>query len=145
MHEWSLAEVILESLKSLVKQEKARSLIEVEISYGEMMELEPEILEFALEDLSKDANLGNPRFLLSEERSYFKCNSCGYRWELEEAHKQLSEDLGILEEPTGEKESPLHFIPDLVQVFMKCPRCGSRDFEVESGRTIKITRVVFEK
>lgn len=145
LHEWSLAEAILESLKSIAKQENTERLMEVEICYGEMMGLEPEILKFALEELSKGANIGNPRFLLSEEKASFRCNSCGYRWNFEEANKQLSEDLGILEEPTGEKESPLHFIPDLAQALIKCPKCGSRDFEVESGRVVKIARVVFER
>ncbi|MDW8036384.1 MAG: hydrogenase nickel incorporation protein HypA [Candidatus Korarchaeum sp.] len=144
MHEWSLAEVIVETLASKVKLEGTRRISEVEIIHGEMMELELDILRFALEELSKGTPLEGSRFIFKEEKASFRCNSCGYNWDFEQAHESLPEDLGIREGVNGDKESPIHFIPYLAQALMKCPSCGSRDFDVESGRDLRICRVVLE-
>jgi hydrogenase nickel incorporation protein HypA/HybF len=143
MHEWSLAEAILDALTSLMEQESMKKISEVEILYGEMMELELDILKFALEELSKETPMKDTKFIFSEERASFRCNSCGYRWNFEQAHSSMSEELGI-RELTGERESPIHFIPELAQALMRCPNCGSRDFEIESGKGIRISRIVFE-
>ncbi len=145
MHEWSLAEAILEALTSLMEQEGMKSISEVEILYGEMMELELDILRFALEELSRETPMKDTKFTFSEEKASFRCNSCGYRWDFEQAHSLLSGELGIREDPTGERESPIHFIPELAQALMRCPNCGSRDFEIESGKGIRISRIVIER
>ncbi|MEM0017428.1 MAG: hydrogenase nickel incorporation protein HypA [Candidatus Korarchaeum sp.] len=144
MHEWSLAEAILEAIIPIVKHESAGRVSEVEIVYGEMMELELDILRFALEELSKGTPLEGSRFMFREEKASFRCNSCGYKWDFEQAHDTLPEDLGIREGTSGDRESPIHFIPDLAQALMRCPSCGSRDFEVESGRGLRIYKVVLE-
>ncbi|MCD6348302.1 MAG: hydrogenase nickel incorporation protein HypA [Candidatus Korarchaeota archaeon] len=145
MHEWTLAEAIVESLNSLINQDDARKVLEVEILYGEMMELESDILNYAIEELARGTALEGAKFSLKEEKALFRCNACGATWDFETAHKMLSHEFGILEEPSGEKESPLHFIPDLAQALLKCPQCGSRDFETISGKGIRIARVVLER
>lgn len=144
MHEWSLAEAILENLTFMVKREGARRISEVEIVHGEIMELELDILRFALEELSKGTPLEGSRFIFKEEKASFRCNSCGNSWDFKKAHDMLPEDLWIREGTDGGRESPIHFIPDLAQALMRCPNCGSRDFEVESGRGLRIHRVVLE-
>lgn len=108
------------------------------------MGLELDILEFALKELSKMTALEKSRFSFKKEKASFKCRSCGNEWTFGES-SQILEETYILEEPQGERESPLHFIPDLAQVLMKCPRCRSRDFEVISGKDIKITKITLER
>jgi len=142
MHEWTLAEAIVESLNSFVEQNGRKKVLEVEILYGEMMELDTDILSYAIEELVKGTVLEDAKFSLKEEKALFKCNACGATWDFETAHKMLSHEFGILEEPSGARESPLHFIPDLAQALLKCPRCGSRDFEAISGKGIRVARMV---
>ncbi|MEM1520409.1 MAG: hydrogenase/urease maturation nickel metallochaperone HypA [Candidatus Korarchaeum sp.] len=144
LHEWSLAEAIVEALTQVMEREGARRASEVEIIYGEMMELELDVLKFALEELSRGTPLEGSRFTFNEERASFRCNSCGYRWDFSQAHAMLSGDIWVREGPAGERESPIHLIPDLAQALMACPNCGSRDFEVESGRDLRISRVALE-
>ncbi len=143
MHEWSLAEAVIEALTQVMEQEGARRASEVEIIYGEMMELELDILKFALEELSKGTPLEGSKFTFNEERASFRCNSCGHRWDFRQVHELLPEDLWV-SEPDGGRESPIHFIPDLAQALMVCPNCGSRDFEVESGKGLRINKVILE-
>ncbi|RDD53983.1 MAG: hydrogenase nickel insertion protein HypA [Candidatus Korarchaeota archaeon NZ13-K] len=144
MHEWSLAEAIVDSLIPVILREGAKRVSEVEIVYGEMMELELDILRFALEELSKGTPLEGSKFVFKEEEASFRCNSCGHRWNFKQVHDSLPEDLGIREGENGERESPIHFIPELAQALMRCPNCGSRDFEVESGKGLSVRRLVLE-
>lgn len=144
MHEWSLAEAVLETLTSLLEREETKRVSEVEIICGEIMELDLDVFRFALEELSKGTHLEGSKFILREEKVVFRCNSCGYDWGFERVHDLLPEELGIREGTNGSKESPIHFIPDLAQALMRCPNCGSRDFEAESGRGLRIHRVVLE-
>ncbi len=145
MHEWSLAEAVISSLIEYMRQEGIKRILSVEITYGEVMELEPDIFEEALRILSENSPLKGVELDLREEKASFGCNSCGAEWSFEEAHKMLNDALGVLEEPGDVLESPLHFLPDLAPALLKCPRCGSRDIELKSGRELKITRVVVEK
>ena len=46
-------------------------------------------------------------------RTILKCRVCGYEW---------SFDVGRLSEDVREA---LHFIPEVIHSYTKCPRCGS--------------------
>jgi len=48
MHEWALAEAILSSAKQVAEQEGLRAVTEVTIRVGELQQVEPPILRFAL-------------------------------------------------------------------------------------------------
>jgi len=47
---------------------------------------------------------------------------CSYRWKL------LPEELG------SDVSEMIHFIPEAIHSFTSCPKCGSRDYEIVSGR-----------
>jgi Zn finger protein HypA/HybF involved in hydrogenase expression len=48
MHEWALAEAILASAKGVAEQENLKEITEVTIKVGELQQIEPPILRFAL-------------------------------------------------------------------------------------------------
>jgi Zn finger protein HypA/HybF involved in hydrogenase expression len=48
MHEWALAEAILASAKQVAEQENLKEVTEVTIKVGELQQVEPSILRFAL-------------------------------------------------------------------------------------------------
>ncbi len=145
MHEWSLAEAVVNSLLSFARKEGVSSFREVELTFGEVMELNRDIFRTAFEELSRGTPLEGARLVIREEPALFRCNSCGHTWDFDEAHKMLSHELGILEEPSGDRESPLHFLPDLARALLKCPSCGSRDFELVSGKNLRVSRVVISE
>ncbi len=142
MHEWSLAEAVIYSLLKFLDEEKLKSVEMVEISVGEILELEMDIFTNALYEIAKNTPLEGTKFEFKIEKALFKCNSCGYEWGFDVADSMLSDELGIVEEPAGTRESPLHFLPDLAQTLLKCPKCGSRDFDLISGKDIKVSKVV---
>lgn len=142
MHEWSLADAVVRSLLNFISSEGLGFLEQVEVTVGEVLELDKGIFEEAFNELSKGTPLEGTKLVLKEERALFRCNSCGAEWNFDTADKMLSEELGVLEEPDGVKESPLHFLPDLATSLLRCPDCGSRDFELVRGKDLRISKVI---
>ncbi len=140
MHEWSLASAIVRSLLSFMSSEGLESVDEVEVTWGEVMELDSEIFEQAFKALTQGTPLEGAKLSLKVEKALFRCNSCGAEWDFERVEEMLSEELGVVED--SEIESPLHFLPDLATTLLRCPECGSRDFELVSGKGIRVSRVV---
>lgn len=146
MHEWSLAEGLIRSLIDYARNENLSKIDEVDISIGELMNIDVNVFEEALKSIMSISGLSDTSINIVIERVSFKCRRCNYAWSISEVYDQLKErldDLGIME-PDG-KESPLHFFPELVSVFVNCPKCGSADFQVVSGNTIKILKIIGER
>ncbi len=142
MHEWSLAGAVINSLIKLAEEKCVKGFEEVEITYGEIMGLETSIFEMAFRELSKGTPLEEARLVLKVERAKFKCNACGSEWGFETVERVLSEEFNVIEEAEGERESPLHFLPQLAPAMFKCPSCGSRDFDLVKGKGLRISKLV---
>jgi len=142
LHEWSLAEAVINSLIRLAEDRGATAFEEVEITHGEIMELDTLVFRTAFRELSKGTLVEGTRLMLKEEKAKFKCNNCGAEWDFETVEKILSEEFSVIEEPSGTKESALHFLPNLAPALLKCPSCGSRDFDLASGKGLRISKVV---
>ena len=54
MHEWALAEAILTSANQIADQEKLKEVTEVTIRIGELQQIEPPILRFALSQMKTE-------------------------------------------------------------------------------------------
>jgi len=135
LHEWALAESIIMAVVDLAKRENAKEILEVELLVGELQTLNIEVLEFALNELKRGTMAENAKIKFSKQFPRFKCIACGNVWEIRNLENILSRD---------EIES-IHFIPELSHVFIKCPRCGSNDFQVTEGRGIILKGVVLKK
>ncbi|MCR6622962.1 MAG: hydrogenase/urease maturation nickel metallochaperone HypA, partial [archaeon YNP-LCB-024-027] len=68
-------------------------------------------------------------FKIEIDEAEMMCRKCGYKWKFRS--EGLSEDV---------KEA-IHFIPEVAHTFMRCPKCGSPDFEVISGRGVWIESI----
>ena len=55
MHEWALAEAILKSAEQIAEQENLKEVTEVTIKVGELQQIEPPILRFALNQMKPDS------------------------------------------------------------------------------------------
>ena len=123
MHEWALAEAILASAKELAEQEKLKSVTEVTVRVGELQQVEPAILRFALSQMKTEL-FCNAKFRILKAKTTLKCRVCGTMWQF---------NFKKLDKTTAEA---IHFVPEVAHTYVKCPNCGSPDFEIESGRGI---------
>ena len=145
MHEWSIASGIVESLVALRRDRKAK-VLQVEVGVGQLSGIEAEILRYALETLSETEGLKGVNYMVKIREGRFKCSRCGNNWDYKDSRsalKEASRDNQGIEEPEG-IESPLHFFPQLITVFVRCPKCGSSDMEVIDGTDTVIESVILE-
>jgi hydrogenase nickel incorporation protein HypA/HybF len=128
MHEWALAEAILTSAKELAEKENLREVTAVTIRIGELQQVEPDILRFALSQMKTEL-FKNAKFRILKAKSTLKCRVCGTTW-----HFSLKQ----LDSATAEA---IHFVPEVAHTYIKCPKCGSPDFEIVSGRGIWLDNI----
>jgi hydrogenase nickel incorporation protein HypA/HybF len=128
MHEWALAEAILTSAKQVADQENLKEVTEVTIKVGELQQVEPPILRFALSQMKPDL-FKNAKFRIHKAKSELKCRVCSTTWQfnLKKLDKAMAEAI--------------HFVPEVAHSFVKCPKCGSPDFEIVSGRGVWLDSV----
>ena len=137
MHEWALAESILAAAVEAADKEKLKKITEINISMGELQQIEKDIFQFALDEIIKEQGekLKGVKINIKDEKSTLKCKNCEYSWSFSDMKKKLNED---------ESES-IHFVPEVAFVHTRCPKCGSPDFEITSGRGVSITSLKGEK
>jgi len=128
MHEWALAEAIIFTASQIAEKEGLKEIVGVEIRIGELQQIEPDILEFALSNL-KTSKFKNAEFNIEKVDAELKCRVCGHQWTF--GKTELNDDA---------KEA-IHFVPEIAHAYIKCPKCGSPDFEVLKGRGIWIESI----
>lgn len=133
MHEWALAESILSATLEEAEKEKLKTIDEIKIGMGELQQIEQDIFEFALEEIikSQDNKLKNVKISIETEKSTLKCKSCEHTWKFSDMRKKLNED----------ESEAIHFIPEVAFVHTRCPKCGSPDFEITTGRGVSIISI----
>ncbi len=123
MHEWALAEAVLASARQIAEQEHLSSVTEVTIRVGELQQVEPPILRFALKQMSEGI-FKDTKFRILKTKSSLKCRVCGTTWQYNPKK---------LDKATAEA---IHFVPEVAHTYIKCPKCGSPDFKIASGRGV---------
>ncbi|MEM3041802.1 MAG: hydrogenase nickel incorporation protein HypA [Nitrososphaerota archaeon] len=128
MHEWALAEAIISAVSQIVEKEGLKEVIEVKIKLGELQQIETEVLEFALSQ-TKTQIFKNAKFNIETTKAQLKCRVCGNEWPFEK------------EKVDAEAAEAIHFVPETIHAFVKCPSCGSSDLEILRGRGIWLEKV----
>jgi hydrogenase nickel incorporation protein HypA/HybF len=128
MHEWALAEGIVSTAVRVAENEGLLKITEIVINIGELQQIEHEILMFGLEQL-KTPIMKDARFVLKPIQGRFRCRVCGEEW-------AFSPDT--VDEEVSEA---IHFVPEMAHVYIKCPKCGSPDFDVTEGRGVWLESV----
>ena len=128
MHEWALAEAVIASVSDIVEREGFEEVEEVRIKVGELQQVEHDILKFALSQL-RPARLEGTEFTIEVARAELRCRVCGNEWQFRK------EDL---DEHAAEA---VHFVPEIIHAYVRCPWCGSPDFEVSKGRGLWIESI----
>lgn len=132
MHEWALAEGVISTATKFARENNLTKVTEVVVMIGELQQVEHDVLEFAFEQL-KTPLFEEARFVLKSQEAKFKCRNCGNEWTF---HSQ-----GMTEEVS----EAIHFVPEMAHVYIKCPKCGSPDFEVSQGRGVWLATITGEK
>ncbi len=132
MHEWALAEAILTSAKEVAQKEQLKVVTEVTIKVGELQGVEAPILRFALKQM-QEGIFKNTKFCIIKAKSTLKCRVCGTIWQYNSKK---------VDKATAEA---IHFIPEVAHTYIKCPKCGSPDFEIASGRGVWLDNLKGEK
>ena len=123
MHEWALAEAILASAKQIAEKENLKEVREVTIKVGELQQVEPPILRFALNQMKPDV-FKKTKFRILKAKSLLKCRNCSTTWQFN--FRKLDKDAA----------EAIHFVPEVAHTYIKCPKCRSPDFEIVSGRGV---------
>lgn len=128
MHEWALAEAVIAAAQQVAEKEKLREVREVTIKVGELQQVEEDVFRFALSQL-KPANFKNAIFHITKAKTALKCRFCRHTWFFKK---------NKLNENTAEA---IHFVPEVAHAYIKCPKCGSPDFEITEGRGIWLENI----
>jgi hydrogenase nickel incorporation protein HypA/HybF len=123
MHEWALAEAVIAAASKIAEKEGLREVAEVKVKVGELQGVEFDILEFAFSQL-KTGKFRSAKFKMETVQAELKCRVCGHEWVF--SNEELDE--GTVE--------AIHFVPEVAHAYVKCPKCGSPDFEVVEGRGV---------
>jgi hydrogenase nickel incorporation protein HypA/HybF len=137
MHEWALAESIITATLEAADKEKLGKITEIKISIGELQSIERDIFEFALQEIIKGRirKLKDVKINIKTEKSTLKCKNCENTWSFNDIKKKFNKN----------ESEAIHFIPEVAFVYTRCRKCGSRDFEIVSGRGVSITSIKGEK
>jgi len=123
MHEWALAEAVVSTTLKVAKEKGLKEVIELKIKIGELQQIDQEIFEFALSQL-RSPMLKNAKFSLETVKAELKCRVCNHKWKF--STENMDHDVSEF----------IHFIPEIAHTYLKCPKCGSPDFEILTGRGV---------
>jgi hydrogenase nickel incorporation protein HypA/HybF len=132
MHEWALAEAVLAAASEAAEKEGLKRVSDVRLKVGELQGIDMEILNFALSQLRKD-RFRSARFSIETVKAKLKCRACSYAWVFDKEN---------VDESTAEA---IHFVPEVAHAYVKCPKCGSPDFEVVEGRGVWLDSIKGER
>jgi len=137
MHEWALAESVIFTVTEAAKKENLKEITNIKVRVGELQQIDLDIFRFALRNIleTPDHLLDMPRIEIETDKCIFKCKVCKNEWSFNEALKKL---------PKEETEF-IHFIPEVVHIYIRCPGCGSPDFEIMKGRGVWIVYIEGER
>ncbi len=127
MHEWALADAVVEAAKAALGDRDPACLRGVTVLIGELQAIDREIFSFALETILSGKPFPASIFHLETEKASFRCEACGTEWDLEESRTI-----------TEEQREAIHFLPESARAFIRCPACGSPDFRLQKGRGVSI-------
>ncbi len=128
MHEWALAEGVVQTANRIAGEQGLDEIVEVTIKIGELQQIEHEILEFALEQL-RTPSMKNAKFTLESVPGKLKCRVCDEEWRF--SPNEIEEDAS----------EAIHFVPEVAHVYISCPKCESPDFQVLEGRGVILASI----
>jgi len=137
MHEWALAEGVMRTALQVKDQEGLKNITAIRVRVGELQQIDLEVFEFGLKALfqTRPECFKNTTIEFEKEEAMLTCRVCGKSW-------AYRDTLSHLDRETSES---IHFLPETVHVYVRCPECQSPDFEITKGRSLWIEWIRGEK
>ena len=134
MHEWALAEGVVETAKQIAEREKLDSVFRVRVKLGFLQQIDRDIFSDACRKFLQDADgrVRDATVVLESEPIRCVCRRCEFTWTIDD------DELARLDDNASES---IHFVPELVHAYFRCPTCGSADFSVDRGRGVWVSSV----
>lgn len=130
LHESSIASAIVSAIQDAYARE-AGKIRKVTVIVGELQALDTVVLKEYLDVALSDSGIPL-KYEIVSERASFRCRRCEASWDLDKV------------EAGADVRELIHFMPEAAYAFLKCPSCGSRDFEVVRGRGVRLAIEVGE-
>lgn len=121
MHEWAIAHAVLLSMADAYRRGARR----FRVVLGELQNIDVDALRGYIDELMRQEGL-EVEVHYEVEKAVLRCNRCSHRF--------LLDETGLRED---EREA-IHFLPEAVTAYVRCPRCGSSDLSVERGRGVRL-------
>jgi hydrogenase nickel incorporation protein HypA/HybF len=134
MHEWALAESVIEATAAVLGGRDPLRLRSVVVVIGELQAIDREIFDFALRTMVEDRPFRAAVFEVRTEPAAFLCTACGHAW-------AMAETRGL----DAESRESIHFLPEAGHAFIRCPSCAGPDYTVTSGRGVYIESIGVEE
>ena len=131
MHEWALAEAIVDYV--LKVSGDRRMFKRIIIRLGELQSIDEEVLRFSINEIMRSEEIVVKELKFEKDPAIFRCRNCGHEWGLKDM--EMGEEVKEL----------IHFVPEAVHTYFKCPKCGSRDFDIVRGRGVYVAEVVLDE
>jgi hydrogenase nickel incorporation protein HypA/HybF len=132
MHEFALAEALIARAAEAAAAGGLTSVTRVEVRIGELQDVDQDAFATGLEVLrAEEPALASAEFVFEPWPAELTCRRCGHRWPLAESRAAL---------PPDEQEA-VHLLPEVVHVYVTCPRCSSPDFEISGGRGVALAAI----
>ena len=132
MHEWALAEAVINAVGQAAAKEGVKTVSEVTVRVGQLQDVDRGIFKFALAQL-KPESFKDVKFRVLTAKAKLSCRVCGASWVFRK--DQVNEEIS----------EAMHFVPEVAHTYVKCPKCGSPDFEIIEGRGVWLESVKGEK
>jgi len=148
MHEWKLASGVVSSLLDYARSRGGARIISATVKVGTLSMIDPQIMREALVMISKEAGIEDVEFKVERAETHFTCMKCNTDWTFEDVEEDVRanvpDDLLISDE-SGDKDVPMHYFPELVHAWMRCPKCGSRDYRMTGASGVILEKVEVEE
>ena len=133
MHEFALADAVVKTALGVAADAGMAQIDRIVVKVGELQQIQVDLFEFSLTQVlpETDPALAGVDFEVVSEQARFGCRPCGTEFG--------RDDLVAGDDPDAGEA--IHFIPELSHAFVRCPSCGSPDFEILAGRGVTLERV----
>ena len=130
MHELTLVQGILDAVQETASGKRAK-VLSFEVRVGELAQFVLGTVRALLKELRRGTPLERARVVVRSEKTSVKCLSCGTILGFRDVVRGLSRD----------EREVVHFFPELLNSYSRCPSCSKSFMEIERGRSVRIALV----
>jgi len=133
MHEFALAEGVAVTALEGARAAGLRRITRLAISIGELQQLDRELFAAVLREVMPQihAELEAVEVELRTVPAVLGCRACGREFGWDACVASLGQTAA----------EAVHFVPELVHAYVRCPQCGSPDYAIVRGRGVWLDQV----